>query len=340
MESVFETIDRGNCEARCKTYNFLKEQLLNGLVLARNVCLSGDAMSGSIPVKIDLAKPDTDGPSDLTPEQIKVYVPPDVWESYSQVRKDSFRQMFSKPNAFFYRNRPPGDPQRNGKFTEEEEAQFLERLKYFREELGIMEGQWGLFAVPLRGRLGYQCSQFFRELLLEGKIKGVSYNVANGKLIHTPGKAREVPPESIAKLEAEAHAFVRSCLASSTSKDGETFEITIPEKVEAKRAPTRSSSSSSSKKEKNDNRCKDRDKLSDEWSVLRNASDSVTCKPMTYPMMDTSTGIVLDKSTWEGIFSGKLQTSVNTKVGSINGLVKMTKRNFQRYWMDVVNVNF
>jgi hypothetical protein len=78
--------------------------------------------------------------------------------------------MLANPNTFFYRNRLPGDAQKFGSFTPQERDQFMERIRYFREDLQIEDGVWGLFAVPILGRLGYQCSNFYRVLLQEGKI--------------------------------------------------------------------------------------------------------------------------------------------------------------------------
>jgi len=47
----------------------------------------------------------------------------------------------------------------------------MHRLNYFREELNVDNGFWGLFSVPIRGRLGYQWSNFYRQLVKDGRIK-------------------------------------------------------------------------------------------------------------------------------------------------------------------------
>ena len=117
------------------------------------------------------------------PEDLKIYVTQEIWDGWSPIRRESFMQIIKNPNTFFYRNRPPGDPQKYGPFTAEEESQFLERLKYFREELNINDGLWGLFSVPIKGRVGYQCSNFYRLLIKNKKVEDDRYEVQeDGKL--------------------------------------------------------------------------------------------------------------------------------------------------------------
>jgi hypothetical protein len=146
------------------------------------------------------------------PADLRGWISEDVWSTYSLIRRESFCLMHTNPNAFFYRNRPPGDPRRFGCFGQDEERLFLERLWYFREDLHIEDGLWGLFAVPLRGRVGYQCSNFCRSLIFEKKFSDPKYAIdGNGKLVFH-GQTRAVPADSKGILEHEAMEFVAQCL--------------------------------------------------------------------------------------------------------------------------------
>ncbi|KAF9436485.1 hypothetical protein BGZ76_003812 [Entomortierella beljakovae] len=70
------------------------------------------------------------------------------------------KAMFKKnPNAFFYRHNEPGQGQWTGDWTEEEGKLFLEVAK----EFGCGD-KWGLFASHIPHRVGYQCSNYYRQV--------------------------------------------------------------------------------------------------------------------------------------------------------------------------------
>jgi hypothetical protein len=294
------------------------------------------------------------------PENLRVTVSEDVWSGYSQIRRDSFCRMLANPNSFFYRNRPPGDPQRFGSFTEDEEEAFLERLRYFREDLHIDDGLWGLFAVPLRGRVGYQCSNFYRSLIQGRKIEDPNYEVDGvGKLIFQRGQARAAPDGSIRTLEQEAIEFVARCM----SRDGTVVKTPVRvdrrtggestiRKVRRSIAPAspgsdlrrsivvgaRNRQNERTRKKRDGNR--EAETANDDWSCLLYGKDSVTGQPMLAPLMDATSGIVLDATTWERIFAGTLECSLEHFAESVDDLVPMTKRWFGQYRLRVANVGW
>jgi hypothetical protein len=265
--------------------------------------------------------------------------------------------MLANPNSFFYRNRPPGDPQRFGSFTPDEEAAFLERLRHFREDLHIDDGLWGLFAVPLRGRVGYQCSNFHRSLIHGQRIKDAKYEVNGGKLVFQRGQPRAVPEESIKALEQEAREFVAQCMnrdgavvAKPVRVDRRTGVESTVKRVRPSVAPaarggdlgkpiivtptTRQGEHTQKKKDWN----KEREIGNDEWSCLLYGKDSVTGLPMLAPLMDTASGIVLDATTWDRIFDGTLECHLEHFAASVDDLIPMTKRWFAQYRLKVANV--
>ncbi|KAM3583797.1 hypothetical protein VKS41_003768 [Umbelopsis sp. WA50703] len=86
-----------------------------------------------------------------------------AFEGWSQARIRAYQMIDQNPNSYYYRFNAPGEEQRKGQWTEPEKKVFYKRL----EEVGA-NGQWGIFSMSIPGRVGYQCSNFYR-LLVETK---------------------------------------------------------------------------------------------------------------------------------------------------------------------------
>ncbi|KAI9497201.1 hypothetical protein BDB00DRAFT_805401 [Zychaea mexicana] len=84
--------------------------------------------------------------------------------------------MFKKnPNAYFYRHTEPDVEQWVTEWTEEEKNLFLETAKKY----GCGD-KWGLFSTYIPHRVGYQCSNFYRSVILpEGLIFDKNYKVCS-----------------------------------------------------------------------------------------------------------------------------------------------------------------
>lgn len=90
--------------------------------------------------------------------------------------------LFKKnPNAFFYRHNEPGQEQWTGDWTAEEQEIFLK----VAAEHGCGD-KWGLFASHIPHRVGYQCSNFYRQVVLpEGLVFDPNYEyTSRGKPIY------------------------------------------------------------------------------------------------------------------------------------------------------------
>ena len=75
------------------------------------------------------------------------------------------------PNQYFYRHCEPGFIQNTGDWTEEEHELFLQTAKTH----GCGD-KWGLFASHIPNRVGYQCSNYYRQVILpQGLIADDSY---------------------------------------------------------------------------------------------------------------------------------------------------------------------
>ncbi|KAG0205287.1 hypothetical protein BGX28_003089 [Mortierella sp. GBA30] len=92
------------------------------------------------------------------------------------------KAMFKKnPNSFFYRHNEPGQEQWTGDWTEAERELFLEVTR----EHGCGD-KWGLFASHIPHRVGYQCSNYYRQVILpEGLVFDPNYEyTSRGKPIY------------------------------------------------------------------------------------------------------------------------------------------------------------
>ncbi|ORX75028.1 hypothetical protein DL89DRAFT_290458 [Linderina pennispora] len=86
-------------------------------------------------------------------------------------------QMLRKnPNAYFYRNTEPGVDQWTGDWTDEERDLFIETAT----EFGCGD-KWGLFSTYIPHRVGYQCSNFYRQCIIpEGWVIDDNYRLDSG----------------------------------------------------------------------------------------------------------------------------------------------------------------
>ena len=80
-----------------------------------------------------------------------------TFEGWSEARVRAYKLIESNPNAYYYRFNAPNVPQNNGKWTKEEKDLFFKRMK----EVGVNH-KWGIFSMSIPGRVGYQCSNFYR----------------------------------------------------------------------------------------------------------------------------------------------------------------------------------
>jgi hypothetical protein len=308
--------------------------------------------------------------SDDLPDKLKVYVSREIWASWSPIRRDSFTQIVNNPNAFFYRNRPPGDPQKYGPFTKEEEAQFLERLAYFREDLGVNAGLWGLFAVPIRGRLGYQCSNFYRLLVNEGRVQDNNYDILPDGKLQYRHQSRVADSEATRILEKEAFDFIAKCLEV---EGGAVPQVTGPIRAESNRPvrPKPSKPSGEVAKPPDELECifgrkrklpertfeqarelelrgrgkggavgrkREEGEERDRWRCpIRGARDPMTMEPMERPMMDSS-GWVMDLSSWRRVFREEEEPPCRIVATCEEEVVEVTAANFQELKLHISNI--
>jgi len=108
---------------------------------------------------------------------------------WSEARKKAFKEIDKNPNAYYYRFNKPGEQQKNGGIKKDEHAQFMKLIK----EKGAND-KWGLFAINMPGRVGYQCSNYYRQLVKDKQIYDPNYWF-DGKKLHFKRGGKRDPAE-------------------------------------------------------------------------------------------------------------------------------------------------
>lgn len=86
---------------------------------------------------------------------------------WSPAKRQSWEARKTNPNAFYYRHVDPGVVKRTGAWDENEKEMFMKAIKLHPPT----QGKWGLFAMNIPGRVGYQCRNFYHRLLESGELR-------------------------------------------------------------------------------------------------------------------------------------------------------------------------
>ena len=254
-------------------------------------------------------------------------VSPSVWNKWSDVHRKSYLLGMKDPNAFLYRNPPIGVAHKTGPWTIEEKNAFLKRLKEVRGNKDTIDGKWGLFSMAIPGRVGYQCSNFYRQLILAGEVYDSKYFIgSDGKLhhkshFHPDGKPASkgighkhiksvIDPKSILSLkfvwnENNFSCFNKECASKTKSNKG----------------------SSISRYEK--------------WAFLNpmpDAVDYITGEKIRVPAMSPD-GYVLDYNTWISTLKTKPENPFTRNRLQKRDLIVLTTENFDDYKSQIVNID-
>eukprot|EP00698_Gefionella_okellyi_P008930 TRINITY_DN2239_c0_g1_i1.p1 TRINITY_DN2239_c0_g1~~TRINITY_DN2239_c0_g1_i1.p1 ORF type:complete len:285 (+),score=30.03 TRINITY_DN2239_c0_g1_i1:475-1329(+) len=131
------------------------------------------ASAGSNKAKHDKPR----GPRLLLNDALSKLEKENSFDGWSDARMKAWRQKDKHPNAYYYRFNDPNEAQKNGAWSPEEKALFFKR----KDEVGITQ-QWGIFSMTIPGRVGYQCSNFYRQLVKTGELADPNYTYVDGKL--------------------------------------------------------------------------------------------------------------------------------------------------------------
>ncbi|KXZ52316.1 hypothetical protein GPECTOR_10g948 [Gonium pectorale] len=86
-------------------------------------------------------------------------------KGWSTAKAFAASQLHKNPNAYFYRHVAPGNAQAQGEWTQEEHELFLATARKW----GVGD-KWGLFASYIPNRVGYQCSQYYTQVIIPSGI--------------------------------------------------------------------------------------------------------------------------------------------------------------------------
>lgn len=279
------------------------------------------------------------------------------WREISPCRQSAIRVMYSNPNAFFYRNRPPGEEPMFGPWTEEEEISFHDRLQLFKA-FGIAEKHWGIFAATQK-RFGYTCASHYKK----------DYDPLRFKDRPKP-EIPDIPKDKILDyLRKEAFDIVVNCIKNAGSNSVQTINNTVAvapplkprirnrtEKLSITNIPKLdeddpiisrrayqekqySKQQSQQSEPSADINLPEEKFYEDSVNLALGARDTVTGLPMRIPMINRD-GYVLDKQTWNQILNGQIQCPFDITTLSNEDLTEVTNENFGRLSPYISNIVF
>ncbi|KAJ1676020.1 hypothetical protein EV182_000089 [Spiromyces aspiralis] len=119
---------------------------------------------------------------------------------WSEARIKAFKAIKTKPNTYYYRFNAPGEEQRTGAWSPEEQKLFHARLR----EIGA-NGQWGIFSMAIPGRVGYQCSNYYRYLIETRQIHDPNYVLDENGRAHYLFTTKKKNPDGTAVKAFRKH---------------------------------------------------------------------------------------------------------------------------------------
>ena len=99
----------------------------------------------------------------------------DPYEGWSEARIKAWKNREKNENQYYYRFNAPGEAQSNGKWSDAEHAQFMAIIASLPD--GKANYEWGTFSKSIPGRVGYQCSNYYRSLVKNGIIHDENYMI-------------------------------------------------------------------------------------------------------------------------------------------------------------------
>eukprot|EP00960_Hanusia_phi_P056587 763318-Hanusia_phi.AAC.8 len=85
---------------------------------------------------------------------------------WSSERLSAYEKVHQAPNVYLYSYPAPGQTQRHGAWSPQEHERFMMEVEASGgwEKLNSPQTQWGLFALGVESRVGYQCSNYYIHL--------------------------------------------------------------------------------------------------------------------------------------------------------------------------------
>jgi hypothetical protein len=251
-------------------------------------------------------------------------VPEAEWALWSNAKKMSCIQAAAFPNAYYYRHLPPGEVRRNGGWTEEEKALFLKRMKEMRGNADTFGHDWGVFSMAIPGRVGYQCSSFYRKLITEGELKDSRYILdSQGKLHHT-SRVRDGKISTYRKGVIKVKKRAPPVVTAGPLEVKDIRRLTLIRGSEPRGQGTKEEMLG-------------RYEMWATQNPIPGAVDMITGEVMRVPALSPD-GYVLDYKTWLGSLAEKPVNPFTQLPLRKRQLVVLTTENYQTYAGDIVNL--
>jgi len=262
-----------------------------------------------------------------------------MFEGWSEARVKAYRQIESNPNSYYYRFNAPGEQQRNGQWTTEEKEAFRKRM----EEKGA-DGQWGVFSMAIPGRVGYQCSNYYRGMIKSGKIVDPNYEVDEKGGLHYLFGKKEGQGAGVIRKHTKSHAKKRKATINHPGDSDDDEEASPssppPSRKSRKSAVSTSPSSTTGDASFSTRRTRAHGPINDEsWSnPLPGFTDPITLDQVIKPAISPY-GHVMGYDSWCKCLSGSGSTCPLTKKPlSKRELVLLTFENIEEYREKIVNM--
>jgi hypothetical protein len=169
--------------------------------------------------------------------------PSKAMAGWSEARIKAYKAIDSKPNTYYYRFNAPGEEQRTGAWTTAERKLFFDRLA----EIGA-DGQWGIFSMTIPGRVGYQCSNFYRQLVVNGEVHDPNYVIDEKGKVHYLFATKQKNKDGTVKRTFRTHTkhIMKGAQQQDNSDDQSTgTRSSVPRTKRKKRARDEDSDDSS-----------------------------------------------------------------------------------------------
>ncbi|CAG8648911.1 10394_t:CDS:10 [Acaulospora morrowiae] len=251
-----------------------------------------------------------------------------AFEGWSEARIKAYKAIDTKPNTYYYRFNAPGEEQKKGQWTKEEEELFFQRLK----EIGS-DGQWGIFSMTIPGRVGYQCSNFYRLLIETGRVKDPNY------VLDEKGKAHYLFSTKNKKTGETERTFRTHTKHGSGGARAKNSSSTVTRSTPAKKKrKTRTRAQASSSKEPFSQDI-EMEEIEDE-NPLPDFIDPITLEVVVKPAISPY-GHVMGYDNWVRCLSSEAKKNIcplTKKPLSKRELVILTKDNIDQYRSKIVNL--
>lgn len=260
------------------------------------------------------------------PEEIE----PEEWNSWSDIHRKSYLcGINEQPNTFLYRNPPIGVKRKNGPWSEDEKKAFLKRLDELRGDRDTIDGQWGIFSLGVPGRVGYQCSNFYRLLIMSGELTDSRYVFGeDGKLHHTSHFHPGQPSASKSKKKRDSSRPVKEIPLKSVN----TLHFFMSKHGKSNHSYNTTPSTSTTNETEEEQPTKVLSRY-ERWALqnpLPDAVDYLTNEVMKVPTISPN-GTVLDYETWMKVLVKEAKDPLTMTHITKRELVVLTVENIDQY---------